>query len=91
MHLAYCALGAHRDLAAHVGRQQGGGGGGDVGVLAGVALGALASLTEGIANLHPRSQVGLYTILSSPIMYGVWHSKEGSLGGVYRAMDVQSG
>jgi len=24
---------------------------------------------------------GLYTILPSPILYGVWHSKEGSVGG----------
>jgi len=26
-------------------------------------------------------QVGLYTILPSPILYGVWHTKEGSVGG----------
>jgi len=34
--------------------------------------------------------IGLYTILASPIVYGVWHTKEGgSVGGVYCAMVVQ--
>ena len=26
-------------------------------------------------------RVGLYTILSLPILYGIWHIKEGSVGG----------
>ena len=30
-------------------------------------------------NTHrPRSQVGLYTVLPLPILYGVWHTKVGS-------------
>jgi len=35
------------------------------------------------------SYVGLYTILPSPILYGVWHTKGGSVGGVYCEMGVQ--
>jgi len=35
------------------------------------------------------SPVGLHTILSSPILYGVWHERGGSVGGVYCAMVVQ--
>jgi len=34
-------------------------------------------------------EVGLYTILPSPILYGVWHTKKGSVGGVYCSMVVQ--
>jgi len=32
---------------------------------------------------------GLYMILPLPILYGVWHKKEGSVEGVYRAIVVQ--
>ena len=33
--------------------------------------------------------VSLYTIVPSPIWYGVWHKQKGSVGGVYCAMAVQ--
>ena len=29
----------------------------------------------------PACYVGLYTILPSPIVYGVWQTKKGSVGG----------
>jgi len=29
--------------------------------------------------------IGLYPILPSPILYGVWHKKGGSVGGAYIA------
>jgi len=32
-------------------------------------------------RLLPHAGVGLYTILPSPILYGVWHTKVGSVGG----------
>ena len=31
------------------------------------------------------SRFGLYKILPSPILYGIWHTKEGSEGGSYIA------
>ena len=34
--------------------------------------------SEGERCTRPR--VGLYTILSPPIVYGVWHTKKGSVG-----------
>jgi len=34
---------------------------------------------------HVGSSLGLYKILSLPIMYGVWHIKEGLGGGSYIA------
>ena len=38
----------------------------------------------------PPSRLGLYTILPSPILYGVWHKQGGSVGvAVYCAMGVQ--
>ena len=37
-----------------------------------------------------RLEIGLYTILPSPIVYGVWHTKGRSVGGVYYAIVVQS-
>jgi len=50
----------------------------------------------GLIRVHkPRSEyiiveISLYTILSSPILYGVWHIKGGSGGGViYCAKDAQ--
>jgi len=32
-----------------------------------------------------RLLFGLYTILPSPMLYGVWHTKGGSVGGAYIA------
>jgi len=37
-----------------------------------------------------KGQLGLYTILPSPTVYGVWHTKGRSVGGVYYAMAMQS-
>ena len=34
-----------------------------------------------IAETISESQVGLYTILPSSILYGVWHTKGGEVGG----------
>jgi len=39
-------------------------------------------LTQGSLTLLG---IGLYTILPSPIWYGVWHPKAGSVGGTYIA------
>ena len=36
-----------------------------------------------------RSEVGLYTTLLLPILYGVWHTKGGREGVVYCAIDVR--
>jgi len=41
---------------------------------------ALSPITKGRAAVA-RAQVGLYTILPSPILYGVWHKKAGAVGG----------
>jgi len=36
---------------------------------------------ENSKSNHLGAQVSLCTILPSPILYGVWHEKEGSMGG----------
>jgi len=42
--------------------------------------GSLLSVGERV-RAHVVGYVGLHTILSSPILYGVWHTKGGSVAG----------
>ena len=41
---------------------------------------SVRSRVQGVVNIAPL-QLGLYTILPSATLYGVWHKKEGSVGG----------
>jgi len=51
-------------------------------------LGLHARCSVRIKN-DPLPEFGLYTILPSPILYGVCHTKGGPWGGVYGAIGVQ--
>ena len=47
---------------------------------------AVDSMQAELTDLKPKLvvakvSIGLYTILPSPILYGVWHTKGGSVGG----------
>jgi len=50
-----------------------------------------STLALNTRRLSTSPRVGLYTILPPPILYGVWHEKGGSVGGVYCAMGVRVG
>ena len=38
---------------------------------------------------HPLARLGLYTILSLPLLYSVWHTQGGRVGAAYCALVVQ--
>jgi len=59
-------------------------------VIANCILGySVSSFSTTISRSRGGARIGLYRILPSPILYGVYHKKDGRWGGVYCAMVMQ--